>query len=136
MSKKRAKISGNSPLDRMFERSVAPSEPEEQYEPQYEQPEYEQYEERPKRTRSKRRTQTAEPERKRDTKQTSLMLYEDQIEWIEMTCVHAIQRGGKKVRKAELIRAMIDLCRKKGLDLRGVRSEDEIQERIEQAISS
>lgn len=64
------------------------------------------------------------------TRQTTLLLYKDQTDWLEEVCFLASRKGGKKMSKAYVIRALIDAAMEKGLNLEGVRSEDEVKERV------
>ena len=93
---KKASIKNNSALDRMFERTDVPHESESK--------------KTPDRAKKKRAT------KRRNTKQVSLMLYQDQLPWVESVCADALKGGGKKILKAQLVRVMIDLCKEKGLD--------------------
>ena len=64
----------------------------------------------------------------------TFMLYEDQIEWIDELLKDARKEGGKRLRRPEVLRPILDYMQMVGLDLRGVQSELEVIGRIEEAI--
>lgn len=108
MSKKRASMS-DSPLNEFFTPSDAPE----------------------KETPKKRRPPAA-PSRG-DLIQTTLMVYQDQLDWMDETCFNARKKGGKSVSKAALLRALVDLAKVQGVNLEGVKEDEEIIERLRQA---
>ena len=61
---------------------------------------------------------------------STFLLHKDQVEWLETICFHASKKGGKKMSKAYVIRALIDAAKENNLDLAGVRSEDEVKVRV------
>ncbi len=64
-------------------------------------------------------------------KQTTLLLYKDQLDWLYEVCkIEAREDGGKETNKTYLFRSFVDLAKEKGLNLRGVRSEDDVYERV------
>ncbi len=74
-----------------------------------------------------------EPVTKSKTRTTSLKMYEHQLDWLDQKCTEARKEGGKGIRKAAIIRALIDLAMDSNADLAGVKSEEEVVERFKQA---
>jgi hypothetical protein len=100
-----------------------------------------------------RTTETAEKEAKEPTstaeirvddqqqglgelRQTTLLAYDYQLDWLDQKCTEARRGGGKPIRKAVLIRSLLDLAISAPVDLTGITSEDELVERLEKAIKS
>lgn len=106
---KRASLSDNDPLNHLFTPSDTPE----------------------KSTPPKRRPPAA-PDRG-DLIQTTLMVYQDQLDWMDETCFNARKKGGKSVSKAALLRALIDLAKTRGVNLEGVKKDDEIIDRLKKA---
>jgi hypothetical protein len=75
-----------------------------------------------------------------DLRQTTIMAYDEQLDWLDEKCIEARKRKGKRkgpaIRKAAIIRALIDLARSAPVDLSGLQSEEELVHRFEQAIKS
>jgi hypothetical protein len=75
-----------------------------------------------------------------DLRQTTIMAYDEQLDWLDEKCIEARKRKGKHrgpaIRKAAIIRALIDLARSAPVDLSGLQSEEELVHRFEQAIKS
>lgn len=75
-----------------------------------------------------------------DLRQTTIMAYDEQLDWLDEKCIEARKRKGKRkgpaIRKAAIIRALIDLARSAPVDLSGLQSEQELVHRFEQAIKS
>ena len=69
-------------------------------------------------------------------RQTTIMVYDDQLDWLEQKCTEARSKGGKALRKAVVIRALIDLARSSPVDLSGVKTEEQLLVRIERAIKA
>ena len=69
-------------------------------------------------------------------RQTTIMVYDEQLDWLEQKCTEARSRGGKSIRKAVLIRALIDLARSSAVDLSGLKTEQDLVGRIERAIKA
>ena len=111
MTKKRASLSDQSPLDQLF----APSDSG-------------------AKDTSKKQRPPATPNRG-DLIQTTIMVYQDQLDWMDETCFHARKKGGKSVSKAALLRALVDLAKTKGVHLEGVKSDEEIIDRLKQAFN-
>lgn len=67
-------------------------------------------------------------------RQTTLIMYDYQLDWLEMKRAETRIRGGKPLSMAKLLRAMVDLLMESPVDLAGVKSEEEIKERLERGI--
>lgn len=74
-----------------------------------------------------------EPAPAPQSRTTSLKMYEHQLDWLDRMCIEARKKGGKAIRKAAIIRALIDLGMDSDVDLAGVQSEEEVVERFKQA---
>lgn len=68
------------------------------------------------------------------TRQSTILLYDDQLSWLDEKCLEA-RRGGKALRKAAIIRSLIDMAINSNVQLTGLQSEDEIISRLEEAIA-
>ena len=62
--------------------------------------------------------------------QTTLLLTREQHEWITDVCLDARKGGGKPMKMAYLVRALIEEARQRSLSLEGARSEEEVHERV------
>jgi hypothetical protein len=69
-------------------------------------------------------------------RQTSVMLYDKEIDWLDQQVIEIRKRGGKGLRKTAIIRGLINLAMTAPVDLRGVKDEAELVERFEQGIKS
>lgn len=70
------------------------------------------------------------PVSKGQTRQSAIFLEERHLDWLEDKCREARQRGGKAIRKAVIIRALLDVAMESPVDLTSLRREDEIIERV------
>ncbi len=52
---------------------------------------------------------------------------------MDETCFNARKKGGKSVSKAALLRALVDLANAQGVNLEGVKKDEEIINRLKQA---
>jgi hypothetical protein len=68
------------------------------------------------------------------TRQSAVFLEEQQIDWLEDKCREARRNGGKAIRKAAIIRALIDVAMASPVDLSGLRRDTELVERIRQGL--
>lgn len=109
-SRKRARVSSNSPLDKIF----TPPETTE--------------------TGRSKKAKTGDAPHRASPRQSSVQLYEDQLDWLDHLRIEARKDDGRRLRKTELIRALVDLAMRYEVDMRGVQSEAEIIERFERAI--
>jgi len=69
-------------------------------------------------------------------RQTTIMVYDEQLDWLEQKCTEARSKGGKPIRKAVVIRTLIDLARSSEVDLSGLKNEQDLIVRIERAIKA
>lgn len=70
------------------------------------------------------------------TRQSAIFLQEEHIDWLEDRCREARRNGGRAIRKAAVIRALLDVAMEVGIDLTGLRREDDLVVRIRQALRS
>ncbi len=75
-----------------------------------------------------------EIEEKAPTRQSAVFLEERHIDWLEDRCREARRKGGRAVRKAAIIRAVIDVVMDSPVDLTGLRREEDLVPRIKKAI--
>ncbi len=71
---------------------------------------------------------------KAPTRQSAIFLEERQIDWLEDRCREARKNGGRAIRKAAIIRALLDVAMESGVDLTGLRREEDLGRRIRQAL--
>lgn len=127
-AKKRASLSDNSPLDQLFsprtERETSPP------------------------VRRDRGAEdagaaevtapTPEPAPVREAapslRQTTILLYEEQSDWLDEVCYLAKREGGSVISKAAVIRALLDLAREYDVSLAGAQDDDEIRARLKREL--
>ena len=63
-------------------------------------------------------------------KQTTILLYKDQMDWLDTICFNASKKGGKKMSKTYVIRALIDFAHENDLTIEGVQNEEEVKGRV------
>lgn len=68
------------------------------------------------------------------TRQSAIFLEERQIDWLEDKCREARRRGGRAIRKAVIIRALIDVAMESPVDLTALRHEDDLTDRIRKGL--
>ncbi|MGH2461639.1 MAG: hypothetical protein ACRDIY_22525 [Chloroflexota bacterium] len=68
------------------------------------------------------------------TRQSAIFLEERQIDWLEDKCREARRRGGRAIRKAVIIRALIDVAMESPIDLTALRHEDDVPDRIRKGL--
>lgn len=73
---------------------------------------------------------------KAPTRQSAIFLEEQHIDWLEDRCREARRNGGRAIRKAAIIRALLDVAMDAGVDLTGLRREEDITQRIREALRS
>ena len=78
---------------------------------------------------------SAEPARG-STRQSAIFLEEQHIDWLEDRCREARRNGGRAIRKAAIIRALLDVAMESGIDLTCLRREEDIVVRIRRALRS
>ena len=120
-SKKRASLSNNSPLDQLF----SPSAPREERRPQPPAPE----------PRPEPAPEPPAPvEEAPALRQTTIMIYEDQSDWLDEACYRARRESGSIVSKAAIIRALVDLAREYDVRFADTQDDDEIRARLKQSL--
>jgi len=67
-------------------------------------------------------------------RQTTILLEDRHLDWLDRKCTEARQKGGKAIRKAALIRSLLELAMSSPVDLTGLRAEEELPQRLEEAI--
>jgi hypothetical protein len=132
-SRKRASLSNNSPLDQLFGPTTETSPAEE--ETQETATTEETHERRdPDRDAPSRRDWSApvdpprtakeqpfvrptpaaaqgEPQAERELRQTTIMIYGDQADWLDEACYLARRQTGNNISKAAILRALVDMAR-------------------------
>lgn len=68
------------------------------------------------------------------TRQSAIFLEERHIDWLEDRCREARRRGGRAIRKAALIRALLDVAMEASIDLTGLRHEEDLVERVRRGL--
>jgi len=71
---------------------------------------------------------------KSPTRQSAIFLEERHLDWLDERCRQARQRGGRAIRKAVIIRALLDVAMESPVDLTSLRHEDEVVERLRKAL--
>lgn len=70
----------------------------------------------------------------KNTRQSAIFLEERHIDWLEDRCREARRNGGRAIRKAAVIRAVLDVAIEAGVDLTGMQREEELKPRIRRAL--
>ena len=102
-SNRRASLSRNSPLDQLF----APSRERDEHE-------LEVAREREEGAREEHEAQARALETKPQSpelRQTTIMIYPEQSDWLDEACYRARRDGGSIISKAAIIRALVDMAR-------------------------
>lgn len=73
-------------------------------------------------------TEAEEP--KPATRQSAIFLEEQHLDWLEDRCREARKNGGRAIRKAAIIRSLLDVAMESAIDLRGLRDQDDLLERM------
>jgi hypothetical protein len=68
------------------------------------------------------------------TRQSAIFLEERHLDWLEDKCREARQRGGRAIRKALIIRALLDVAMESPVDLTSLHQEDELLERLRKGL--
>jgi len=71
--------------------------------------------------------------RKEPTRQSAVFLEEQHLDWLEDRCREARRGGGRAIRKAAIIRALLDVAMEANIDLTGIRRDEELTERLRKA---
>jgi hypothetical protein len=75
-------------------------------------------------------------EDKGTTRQSAIFLEEKHLDWLDDRCKEARRNGGKAIRKAVIIRALLDVAIESPVDLSGLRDTEDIAARLKRAIRS
>lgn len=138
-SRKRASLSNNSPLDQLFTPSAVTPPTEDEEAPAATQETRQRAEgaagsaretmatgrERDARPQpfvraSSPLTEPA-PEAERELRQTTIMIYDDQADWLDEACYLARRQSGNNLSKAAILRALVDMAREDELVRRRLR---------------
>ncbi len=68
------------------------------------------------------------------TRQSAIFLEERHLDWLEDKCREARQRGGRAIRKALIIRALLDVAMESPVDLTALRKEEDLVDRIRRGV--
>lgn len=68
------------------------------------------------------------------TRQSAIFLEDRHLDWLDDKCREARQRGGRAIRKAVIIRALIDVAMASPIDLTSLRDEDELLNRVRKGL--
>ena len=68
------------------------------------------------------------------TRQSAIFLEEQHLDWLEDRCREARRNGGRAVRKAAVIRALLDVAMQSPIDLTTLRGEGDLVERIRRGL--
>lgn len=71
---------------------------------------------------------------KTPTRQSAIFLEERHIDWLEDRCREARRNGGRAIRKAAVIRAILDVAMEADVHITALRHEDDLLPRIRQAL--
>ena len=71
---------------------------------------------------------------KGQTRQSAIFLEERHLDWLEDKCRQARQRGGRAIRKAAIIRALLDVAMESPVDLTALRHEDDLLDRVRKGL--
>ena len=68
------------------------------------------------------------------TRQSAIFLEERHLDWLEDKCREARQRGGRAIRKALIIRALLDVAMESPVDLTALRRDEDLIDRLRQGL--
>jgi hypothetical protein len=68
------------------------------------------------------------------TRQSAIFLEERHLDWLDDKCREARQRGGRAIRKALIIRALLDVAMESPVDLTSLRKEEELVDRVRRGL--
>ncbi|MDP2726755.1 MAG: hypothetical protein Q8P59_04360 [Dehalococcoidia bacterium] len=71
---------------------------------------------------------------KSPTRQSAIFLEEQHLDWLEDRCRESRKNGGRATRKAAIIRALLDVAMESTIDLRGLRDQDDLLERVRRGL--
>jgi hypothetical protein len=67
-------------------------------------------------------------------RQSAIFLAEAHLDWLDEKCREARKNGGRAIRKAAIIRALLDVALESPIDLTGLRREEDLVARIRSGI--
>ncbi|MCL5026750.1 MAG: hypothetical protein M1531_09710 [Chloroflexi bacterium] len=73
---------------------------------------------------------------KEPTRQSAVFLEERHLDWLDDRCREARRNGGRAIRKAAIIRALLDVAMQAPIDLTGLRRVEELEERIKRGLQA
>jgi hypothetical protein len=68
------------------------------------------------------------------TRQSAIFLEERHLDWLDDKCREARQRGGRAIRKALIIRALLDVAMESPVDLTSLRKEEDLVDRVRKGL--
>ena len=68
------------------------------------------------------------------TRQSAIFLEERHLDWLEDKCREARRNGGRAIRKAAIIRALLDVAMQSPIDLTSLRRNEDLVERIREGL--
>jgi hypothetical protein len=71
---------------------------------------------------------------KAPSRQSAIFLQENHLDWLEDRCRDARRNGGRAIRKAAIIRALLDVAMESPVDLRGLKKEEDLKERLRRGL--
>ncbi len=66
----------------------------------------------------------------RRTRQSAIFLEERHLDWLDDKCREARRSGGRAIRKAVIIRTLLDVAMEAPIDLTSLRDEDDLKNRL------
>lgn len=72
--------------------------------------------------------------RKEPTRQSAVFLEEQHLDWLEDRCREARKNGGRAIRKAAIIRALLDVAMEADVDLTSLRRDEDLVDRLRRAL--
>jgi hypothetical protein len=73
-------------------------------------------------------------DQRQPTRQSAIFLEEAHLDWLDDKCREARRRGGRAVRKAAIIRALLDIAMESPADLTNLRDDHDLRERFRRAL--
>lgn len=68
------------------------------------------------------------------TRQSAIFLEERHLDWLEDKCRESRQRGGRAIRKALIIRALLDVAMESPINLTSLRRDEDLIDRLRQGL--
>ena len=64
------------------------------------------------------------------SRQSAIFLQDRHLDWLDERCREARHNGGRAIRKAEIIRALLDVAMDLPIDFSGLRRNEDLTERV------